>query len=167
MLAKIQNDVLSDATIDFLLAGLEREIEKRFASLNGEVDTMRRRKEELETKLKNLARFFEDGNDSPTIRAAITAHEAEIAAITDKTLGRKKGSVHQQISGLRKFVREGVSDIRELLAGKHAQPALVRQELAKHIDAITLLPDGKGNVRYKGEWKILGSANIRSAEGQS
>jgi site-specific DNA recombinase len=167
LLSKIQNEVLSDATIDFLLAGLEREIEKRFASLNSEVDTMRRRKEELETKLKNLARFFEDGNDSPTIRAAITAHEAEIAAITDKTLGRKKGSVHQQIAGLRKFVRDGVSDIRELLAGKHAQPALVRQELAKHIDAITLLPDGKGNVRYKGEWKLLGSANIRSAEGQS
>ena len=167
LLSKIQNDILSDAAIDFLLEGLEKEIEKRASAIDTDTETMRRRKEELETKLKNLVRLVEDGMDSPSVRASITAHEAEMAAITEKTLGRKKGSIHYQMLGLRKFIREGVGDIRELLAGKHAQPALVRQELAKHIDAITLLPDGKGNVRYKGNFKLLGSANIGSAEGQS
>ncbi|MFZ3201345.1 MAG: hypothetical protein WA175_09345 [Candidatus Acidiferrales bacterium] len=57
--------------------------------------------------------------------------------------------MHQQIVGFRKFVKESMGDIRALLTGKHASPAAVRQELARHIDSITLLPDGKGDaIRY-------------------
>jgi hypothetical protein len=33
--------------------------------------------------------------------------------------------------------------------------AIVRQELSRHIDAITLLPEGEA-VRYKGSWKLSG-----------
>jgi hypothetical protein len=50
-----------------------------------------------------------------------------------------------------------VGDIRALLTARHANPAAVSQELARHIDSITLLPEGKGNlIRYKGNWKLLG-----------
>jgi hypothetical protein len=56
--------------------------------------------------------------------------------------------------------------IRALLTGKHANPAAIRQELACHIDSITLVPEGKGNsIRYKGNWKLLGDREC--AEGQN
>ena len=42
--------------------------------------------------------------------------------------------------------------------------AIVRQQLFRHIDAITLLPEGE-EIRYKGTWKLLG--DISGAEGQS
>jgi hypothetical protein len=44
----------------------------------------------------------------------------------------------------------------------------VRQELAKHIEAIDLLPEGD-TVRYKGKWDLLGagSGSTGCAEGQS
>jgi hypothetical protein len=164
LLAKLQRDVLSDAAIDYVLERVEQEIGKRFASVNGEMDAMRKRKVELETKIKNLTRAIEDGMDSPAIRAAITEREQEGAAITTKTLGRSKGSVRHQMVGLRKFVKESMGDIRGLLAGKHANPAIVRQELARHIDSITLLPEGE-EIRYKGQWKLLGCTD--GAEGQS
>ncbi len=164
LLSKLQRDVLSDAAIDYCLERLEQEIERRFAAMGGEMEEMRRRKAVLEAQLKNLTRTIAEGMDSPAIRAAITEREAEISAITAKTLGTKKGSVQKQIVGLRKFVREGVADVRELLAGKHGKPAVVRQELFRHIDAITLLPEGE-EIRYKGSWKLLGS--ISGAEGQS
>ena len=57
-----------------------------------------------------------------------------------------------------------MTDVREALAGKHAKPAIVRQELSRHVDAITLLPEGEP-VRYKGAWKLLGYTG--GAEGQS
>jgi hypothetical protein len=77
----------------------------------------------------------------------------------------KRCQVHQQVVGLRKFVRESLADVRELIAGKHANPAVVRQELARHIDSITLLPEGDGAVRYKGNWKLLGGREwCRGAE---
>jgi hypothetical protein len=90
--------------------------------------------------------------------------EKEIADLVAKTTGQKKGSIHQQIVGLRKFVPQSVGDTRVLLAGKHANPAIIRQELARHIDSITVLPEGEGKeIRYKGEWKLLG--DISGAEG--
>lgn len=62
----------------------------------------------------------------------------------------------REFRGIR-LLREGVSDIRELLAGKHSNPAIVRQELARHIDAIALLSGRKGDtVSYKDKWKPPG-----------
>jgi hypothetical protein len=125
LLAKLQRDVLSDAAIDYVLEKLEQEIGKRFAALGGEMDAIRKRKAVLETELKNLTRMAATGLDTPAIRPGITEREAEISALVTKTLGRKKGSVHEQITGLRNFVREGLRDIRELITGKHANTATV------------------------------------------
>jgi site-specific DNA recombinase len=162
LLAKLQRDVLSDAEIDYVLEKLEREIEKRFASLGGEMDDMRKRKALLESELRNLSRVVADGLDSASIRASITEREAELSKITVTTLGGKKGSVREHVAGLRRFVRDSLGDIRQLLTGKHSNTLGVRQELARHIDSITPMPDGDG-IRYKGEWKLLG--NRDGAEG--
>ena len=137
---------------------------RTFASLGGEMDDMRKRKAVLESELRNLSRVVADGLDSASIRAAITEREAELSKITATTLGRKKSSVQEQVAGLRRFVRDGLGDIRQLLTGKHSNTLSVRQELARHIDSITLMPDGDG-IRYKGEWKLLGYRD--GAEGQS
>lgn len=93
--------------------------------------------------------------------------EQEIAKLTDRLAGRGKHSIRKHPSGLRKLVRGSLGDIRELLSSKHAIPAIVRQELTKHVEVITLLPDGKDSVRYKGNWKILGPGYSECAEGQS
>jgi hypothetical protein len=103
----------------------------------------------------------------PSLRAAIVEPEREIRDLVAKVAGGKKGSVKKQIDDLRKFVRESVCDIIELVAGKHPQPARVRQELARHIDAMTLSPDAQGDsLRYMGQWELLGE-NTECAEGQS
>ena len=103
----------------------------------------------------------------PSLSAAIVEREREIRDLVAKVAGGKKGSVKKQSGDLRKFVREGVCDIRELLAGKHPQLARVRQELARHMHVITLRPHAQGDpIRYKRQWKLLGE-NIECAEGQS
>lgn len=167
LLAKLQRDVLSDAVIDYLLEGLEREIERRFAALGGEMSGMQKRKAALETEIANLTSAIASGSDDvQSLRAAIVEREREIAGITAKTLGRKKGSIHRQVIDLRKFVRETVRDVREVLAGKHNNPAVIRQKLASHIEAITLHPAKKGAaIRYKGAFRLLGGTG--GAEGQN
>jgi site-specific DNA recombinase len=154
LLAKPQSEGLSDAAIDFLLEKLEDEIEKRSAAITEEMHSMQRRKAHLESELKNLMHMAATGLGTPAIRAGITG---ELSKLVDKTLGTGEDSVRKQMVGLRKFVRESLADVRQLIAGKHSNPALVRQELARHIDSITLLPEGDGVVRYKGNWKLLGS----------
>jgi site-specific DNA recombinase len=164
LLAKLQRDVLSDAAINYVLGRVGAEIEKRFAALDGEMDGMQRRKTKLESELQNLGQAFATGFDSPTIRTEIAKREAELSSITEKTLSRNKDSVHAQVSGLRKFVEHNLRHIRRLISGKYGSPDAVRQELAKHIESITLSPEG-GEIRYKGEWKLLGDTS--GAEGQN
>ena len=157
LLAKLQSDVLSDAAVDYVLDRVGHEIRKRFAALDGEMDSMRRRKAKLESELRNLGQAFVTGLDSPTLRAEIAKREAELSSITQKTLGRNKDSVHAQVSGLRKFVEHNLRHIRRLISGKCGNPIVVRQELAKHIESIKLFPEGKGReIRYKGSSRILG-----------
>jgi len=160
LLTKLQHDVLSDAAVGYTLEKVEREVEKRLAAVSGEVDQMRRRKAVLETEIKNLSRAIASGpEDVQSLRAEIVEREREISAITAKTLGTKQASIHEQMVGLRKFVKESLRDIRELIGGKHTNAAVVRQELARHIDAITLLPDDDGaSVKYKGKWHLVGNA---------
>jgi site-specific DNA recombinase len=166
LLRKLQRDVLSDASIDYVLDRVGQEIGKRFASADGEMEGMRRRKKALESELRNLSKAVADGMDSVSIRAAITEREAELSSIASRTLGHAKGSVHEQVSGLRKFVKDGLKDIRALIAGKHGNPQAVRTEFARHIQSITLLPEGEERqIRYKGAWKLLGDTG--GAEGQN
>jgi site-specific DNA recombinase len=166
LLAKLQRDVLSDAAINYVLDRVALEIEKRFAALDGEMSAVKKRKAVLESELQNLGQAFATGFDSPTIRTEIAKREAELSSITDKTMGRSKDSVHTQVSGLRKFVEHNLRHIRRLISGKYGSPAVVRQELAKHIESITLSHEGKGGaIKYKGQWKLLGDRD--GAEGQN
>jgi hypothetical protein len=70
------------------------------------------------------------------------------------------------VSGLRKFVEHNLRHIRRLITGEYGNPMIVRQELAKHIESITLMPEGKaGEIKYRGNWKLLGDTG--GAEGQN
>ena len=167
LLAKIQRDILSDAAIDYLCKRVEEEIAKRAAAVDSDMDQRLKRKHALEAEVNNLTRTIAEGLDSLAVRNAIAERERELTAITEWTLGRKKNSLRHQIDGLQKFVRESLRDIRQLIAAKHANPAIVRQELARHIDAITLLPNGKKAVSYRGNWRVLGAGYRECAEGQN
>jgi site-specific DNA recombinase len=166
LLRKLQHDVLSPEAIRYVLNRVESEIVKRFTSLDDEMNASKKRKVVLESELQNLGKAFATGFDSPTLRAEITKREAELSSITEKTLGQKKDSVHAQVSGLRKFVEHNLRHIRRLIIGEYGNPMIVRQELAKHIESITLMPEGNaGEIRYRGNWKLLGDTS--GAEGQN
>lgn len=127
---------------------------------------MRRRKAKLEEELRKLTDVVAGGGmDSPSLRPGITEREAEISALTAKTLGRGKDSIHTQIRNLRKFVQTNLTDLRALLAAK-GNAVTMRMELAKHVKEIVLSPGDGGEIKYKGKWDVLGnSGSMDGAEG--
>jgi site-specific DNA recombinase len=165
LFTKLQNDVLSQPAIDYVLARLGDEIEASFAQIDADLVQMRRRKTLLEAELSNLSRTIASGFDSPTLRAAIAEREKEIAGLVGKVSSRSRTSVRSQVRDLRRFVENSMSDLRQLLTGEHANVAATRMALAKHVDKIVLLPDGERDIQYRGSWKLLG--NSGGAEGQS
>jgi site-specific DNA recombinase len=170
LLAKLQQDVLSSETIDYVFHKLEIELSKHLSGIGDSLEATRRRKATLEAELKNLSRVVAGGMDSPSLRQAITEREAEIKTLTAKTLGPGKNSVHTQIRDLRKHVAAELGDLRALLSARDNAMAM-RMQLAKHVKEIELLPGEGGTIKYKGEWALLGDGDsLRSwdgAEGQN
>ena len=167
LLAKLQRDVLSPAVIEYVFEQLEHGISQHLSRVEGTLEDMRRRKAKLEAELENLTRTVADGLDSAAIRRAISEREAEVSALTSKTLSRGKNTVHTEVRNLRKFVLENLSDLRALLSVR-ADAVAMRMELAKHIDSIVLEPGDGETIRYKGEWDLLGNGgSMDGAEGQN
>jgi hypothetical protein len=59
-------------------------------SLSGELEQMRRRKQQLEREIENLANFVAQGDCSPGLRAALVDREREIGDITGKLLDARR-----------------------------------------------------------------------------
>lgn len=156
LLTKLQHDVLSPAAIDYVFEQLETKLSQHLARVEGNLEDMRRRKAKLEAELRNLTSVVAGGMDSPSLRQGITEREAEISALTAKTLGRGKNSVHTQIRDLRKRVTSDLGDLRALLSTRD-NAAAMRMQLAKHVKEIVMLPGREaGEIKYRGEWNLLG-----------
>jgi hypothetical protein len=156
LLEKLQRDVLSPVAIDYVFGQLETKLSQHLGRIEGNLEDMRHRKAKLETELRNLTSVVAGGMDSPSLRQGITEREAEIAALTAKTLGRGKNSVHTQIRDLRKRVAADLGDLRALLSTRD-NAAAMRMVLAKHVKEIVMLPGQEaGQIKYKGKWNLLG-----------
>jgi hypothetical protein len=159
---------LSPAAIDYVFKQLETKLSQHLARVEGNLEDMRRRNAKLETELRNLTNVVAGEMDSSALRQGITEREAEISALTSKTLGRGKNSVHTQIRNLRKPVTVDLGDLRALLSTRGDAGAM-RMELAKHVKEIVMLPGQEaGEIKYKGKWDLLGDGERREcAEGQN
>ena len=170
LLEKLQRDVLAPAAIEYVFRRLELELGKQLNRIDSNLETMRRRKAQLEAELENLTRAVAGGLDSASIRKGIAEREAEISTLAARVLGRTKDSVGTQIRDLRKFVLASVGDFRALISAND-NAAATRMELAKHVKEIELLPGDGGTIKYKGQWALLGDGDLlRSwdgAEGQN
>jgi hypothetical protein len=124
---------------------------------------MRRRKQELEREIGNLANFVAQGDCSPGLRAALVDREREIGEITERLLEARPDSLETKLRNIRALVESRMKDIRGML---NSDPARVRVEFAKHIEKITMEPNGEHYVA-SGTWHLVGRGSIDGAGGQN
>jgi len=147
--------------IDYVLAKFEAELTNAVDSLSGELEQMRRRKQELEREIENLANFVAQGDCSPGLRAALVDREREIRDITGKILEARPDSLQTKLRNIRALVDSRMNHIRAML---NSEPARVRAEFAKHIEKITMTPSGEHYVA-SGNWHLVGRGSIDGAGG--
>ena len=158
LLAELQHSVLQPAAVNYAIEEFGRQLKAALANLSGELAGMRKRKEELETKIHRIARKVAEGHDSPPMMAELTGLESELAGITDRLLSEDPGSVEAQVADIRQFITERLENLPELLAGDVPR---ARTELAKHVGEIRMVPrrhlDGEWYYRAVGQWNLLGA----------
>jgi hypothetical protein len=80
------------------------------------------------------------GDFSPALRAVLVEREQEVADITARIFEARSDSVTSKVSNIRRLVEQHMKDLAGLL---NADAPRVRAELAKHITAITMTPEGE------------------------
>jgi hypothetical protein len=112
----------------------------------------RDRKVQLEKELTNLIGAIADTGHTPSMTEAIAKRERELHTITQQLLGNQQQAVMPQLSELRNFIIERLTNIRTLVTSDVER---ARIELAKHITCITLQPQN-GHYETTGEMDVVG-----------
>ena len=120
----------------------------------------RRQEAAIEKKISNLTAALAEGYRSTAILADLARFEKQLAEIREsaafarpETFGRMRDTW--------KFVE---SRLRELQGLFSAEGRTIRAELAKHVEKITLTPDGR-NYIASGTWDVLGAWQHRWCRG--
>jgi DNA invertase Pin-like site-specific DNA recombinase len=159
LLDGLQEQVMRSEVIDYVLAKFEADLASAVDNLSGELGQMRRRKQELEREIGNLANFVAQGDCSPGLRAGLVDREREIGEITERLLEARPDSLETKLRNIRALVESRMKDIRGML---NSDPARVRVEFAKHIEKITMEPSGEHYVA-SGTWHLVGRGSIDGA----
>lgn len=149
--------------VEYILDNFASAMLRFLDDLGGDLDRMRRRKDELEREVANLAHAVAQGDFSPALRAALADREREIGEITAKLLESRPDSLRAKLQNLRSFVVLHMRDIRAIV---NSDPAKTRAIFAKHIERITLTPGGEHYVA-SGTWNFVGRGSIDGAGGQN
>ncbi len=157
LLTELQEAVLQPEAVDYAIEEFGQQLKAALANLSGGVAGMRKRREELEAKIRRIARKITEGHDSPPMMTELGGLENELAGITNRLLSGGPGSVEAQLADIRRFVIERLRNLPQLLSGNVAQ---ARAELAKHVDEIRMVPrrqaGGACYYRAVGQWDLLG-----------
>ena len=152
LLAGLQTMVLREDVVNYILDQFEDKLARELENIGGEMDGMKRRKEELQAEVQRLATGLATGAHSPAVMVEITKREQEMSAISDRLLSNKPESIRSKIATLRETALNRIRDLRQYL---NADPATARAYLTKHVEKIVMDPDG-GMYVASGSWNLLG-----------
>ncbi len=101
LLTALQEQVIRQEAVEYVLDNFETEFLKAVDNLGGELEQMRRRKEELEREIVNLTNFVAQGECSPGLRAALVDRERQISEITARLLDAHPDSLRAKLRNIR------------------------------------------------------------------
>jgi len=145
--------------IDYAVAWLGLELEKRQEELNANLRILKEEKQRIEGGLHNLVEVIAVGKGSPAVMAAINERENRIRAITNQLLEPGPGSLQEKLDELRAVARKHLAEILRLLA-KPENVHEARAAIAEMFGTFTLSPltnsggwsySAKGSVDFFGQ----------------
>jgi hypothetical protein len=158
LLTGLQDQVLREEFIEYVIRGLQEELGQRHEKLNSELKELREEMQRIEFELKRLVETIAVGNASPTVMSAIAEREARIRAITDKIIEPGPDSLQEKLDELRTLAVSRLTQLRELLANPsaiHEARALLSEQVGKFtLERIS--EDGKTSFKANGKMDFFG-----------
>jgi hypothetical protein len=99
---------------------------------------------------------------SPFLRAQLQELEAEHGDLKEKLASLEPLTLRLRLRDTRKFVEGRLANLESMLTG---EPRIARAEIAKHVQKITLTPEGRIYIA-SGTWDLLGGVAVTMVPGE-
>jgi site-specific DNA recombinase len=152
LLAGLQARVLHPDVIEYTLERFAAELARAINRRGEETETHRRQEAAIEKKISNLTRALADGY-SPAITADLAQLEEQLSGARQRSVASQPENVKLRVRETRRFVESRLADLQALFG---AEAVTIRTEIAKHVQSITLTPEGRSYVA-SGTWDLLGT----------
>jgi hypothetical protein len=153
LLAGLQQRVLHPDVVAYTLRRFEEELTKVLRSNRSDLDARRRHSQTIERKIANLTRALSDGY-SPAITNELPQLERQLADAAGRLADSEPTAIERRMRNTRRFVESRLADLQTLFG---AEAVAIRAEIAKHVQKITLTPEGRTYVA-SGTRDLLGVA---------
>jgi hypothetical protein len=134
LLTGLQNKVLREEFIDYVICGLQEELRQRHESFESGLKALRDEQQRIETELKRLVEMIAVGNGSTSVMAAISQRETRLREILNQVIEPGPGSLQEKLDELRTFAVARLTRLREHLANPtaiHEARALLAEQVGK------------------------------------
>jgi site-specific DNA recombinase len=154
LLAGLQSKVLHPEVIAYTLKSFETQLARALNRCGADVEIWRTQETVIERRIGNLTRALADGYHSPAIMADLALLEGQLAEIRRVAAASRPEAFSRHMRDTRRFVESRLRDLRTLFA---SEVVTIRAEIAKHVQKITLTPEGRTYIA-SGTWDLLGVA---------
>ena len=160
LLAGLHASILRPAVVDFTLRRFEEALEKARGSRDSDLALLERRKATIEQQISNCTSAVADGQPSRSLLAKLAELERELDAVIEKMNSARPDAVRSNLRDTRRFVEVRLRELRKLLNAElrvvnAVRVAVARAAISKHVQKITLAPEGRAYIA-SGEFDLLG-----------
>jgi hypothetical protein len=161
LLAGLQAKVLHPDVVEYAFRRFEEQLARSMNRQGSETAALCRSVEEKEKEIRNCTRAISSMGLSSALRVQLTDLEMEHRELTEKLAGSEPRAVRLQLGDTRRFVEARLRNLQSMWTG---EARLVRAEIAKHVEKITLTPEGRTYIA-SGSWDLLGGVAVRMVPG--
>ena len=161
LLAGLQAKVLHPDVIAYAFSRFEDLLVQTMNQQSSETTTSRRRLEQIEREIRNCTQAIASMGLSPFLRAQLQELEAEHGDLKEKLASLEPLTLRLRLRDTRKFVEGRLANLKSMLTG---EPRIARAEIAKHVQKITLTPEGRIYIA-SGTWDLLGGVAVTMVPG--
>jgi site-specific DNA recombinase len=161
LLGGLQSKVLHPDIVEYTFKRFEEQLARLLSRQSGEAVAVRGRLELLERHIRNCTEAIASMGLSNSLRTQLTDLETEQHELKQKLTSTEPRAVRLRLRDTRRFVEVGLRNLQSMWTG---EGRLVRAEIAKYVEKITLTPEGRTYVA-SGSWNLLGGVAVTMVPG--
>jgi hypothetical protein len=163
LLGGLQQRVLNPEVVEATLETLEKQLVRAMNRQGDQSAEYQARVDMIQKQIRNCTDAICQGKSYPSLIEKLSELEQDLADAKAKLANSKPGNVQIRLRDTRRFVEMRLRHMQSVLNG---ESRLVRAEIMKHAQKITLAPDLLGKTYIaSGNWDLLGNVAVTMVPG--